>query len=145
MFVYGLVSCANNNKAGNQEQQDQVSPVEVYGTISAEQSFGEQGMVTGRMVTGRMVTGRIVTARSPRLGGKEERIRVSGARIMVEELGISVESDTEGNFSLPVRVTNNCPCRFTLSVGAVRKDGKSYKVRQSLEITPEDIRVRKKI
>lgn len=144
MFVYGLVSCANNNKAGNQEQQDQVSPVEVYGTISAEQSFGEQGMVTGRMVTGRMVTGRIVTARSPRLGGKEERIRVSGARIMVEELGISVESDTEGNFSLPVRVTNNCPCRFTLSVGAVRKDGKSYKVRQSLEITPEDIRVRKK-
>ncbi|MCS7213847.1 MAG: MopE-related protein [Candidatus Calescibacterium sp.] len=142
--VLFLSACQEGAKNGNQIDKEKGKDwVEITGSVSAELGFvQEQGIVTARIVTGRIVTGRIVTARSP-LFKKDEKQKVAGALVAVEEQGVSTESDTEGNFSLPVSVSG-CPCKFTLSVGAVRKDGKSYKVRQVIEITQEDIKNKKK-
>ena len=151
IFLIFLFSCwvschqRTNNNGTNKDNvgvggnESGVNTVVIVGGVQADPSFEEQSPETGRMITGRIITGRILTARSPVFVRQDNRRRVAGALVSIEELGKSTESDSNGNFSLPVSLSG-CPCKLTLSVKAVRKDGKSYKVRQTIEITPEDIK-----
>ncbi len=131
-------------KDGNISSGGGSKSVAIRGKVKAERSFkeGEKGesdvrLVTGRIITGRIITGRIITARAPN-STTQEFIPVGGALVEVEELGISTRADSDGNFELRIPV-ESCPCKFTLSVGAVRKDGKSYRIRRKIEVLEKDV------
>ncbi len=129
--------------SGEDQLSGGIQKIKIEGKVQAESDFfsaSQEGIVTTRLVTGR-----IITARAPRLSAKEEEVKpVREAIVVYEEGGVSATSDDNGNFSLQVTISRKCPCEVTISAGAVRKDGKSYRVRQNITISDEDIKAGRK-